>query len=694
MYHYGRAKASSGKVCGGLFKSYGTGTIGNHTSVCEGGKWSAQEMTWGGHFDNWDFDKTNYVLNFGSNCLETHTNHIPVSHRLIRAVVDRKVPLVTFDVRLSNTAAKGREWVPITPGGDCAVLLAMCNEVVQNGWIDKDFLKFMHVTKNIKASNDEKIAGLKKHLKGYTADWAAKESGVSASKIKQIAKEFATTKPACLVTYRGAIAHYNGNEAERAAQLLSGLTGNTDVPGGRCKAVGAGWKGLKIPKERGSKKLKIVDGFKGEAAYPTHHVSHQVWNMIKDGKAGRPEMYVQYCYTPGYANGDNSGTRAIMADESIVPYYVASDVCYGDSSHYADLILPDTFYTERYDWEDMVDPNQIGEYYIRQAMTKPPGEVKNFADVCCDLAKKLDLGWSFSSMEEDVKKSVDQTPGVKEAGGWKMMQKEGVWNAGNKPRYRIYEKEIPESKYKAKGVILDEETGVYWKPKGDASKGYSWTKGAYKGYVGTLIDGKVYQGFPPDKINRSGHLTIYSVHLEKKGFNPLPVYEKAPEHEKMGKDDMIMTTFKVAVQSHSRTQNCMYLSEQYHNNAAWISSKDAAARGIKDGDKIKVKAQAPDPKSMAILSGSGEIVTKARVTERIMPGVIAISHHRGHIEYGRYASGKKAPAAGGAHDNDPFLKTMWWDDHGVHPNNAIPNWSDPRNGQMRWMDTVVKVTKA
>ncbi|VAX16448.1 hypothetical protein MNBD_NITROSPINAE04-503, partial [hydrothermal vent metagenome] len=51
----------------------------------------------------------------------------------------------------------------------------------------------------------------------------------------------------------------------------------------------------------------------------------------------------------------------------------------------------------------------------------------------------------------------------------------------------------------------------------------------------------------------------------------------------------------------------------------------------------------------------------------------------------------KAPFAG---DNDPDLKLKWWKKNGVHPNWIIPNKPDPINGQMRWMDTVVSVTKA
>ncbi len=117
----------------------------------------------------------------------------------------------------------------------------------------------------------------------------------------------------------------------------------------------------------------------------------------------------------------------------------------------------------------------------------------------------------------------------------------------------------------------------------------------------------------------------------------------------------------------------------YHDNPAKINPKTAKGLGIKTGDKIKVKSKVR------------EITTTAEVTEGILPGIVAISHHLGHWEYGRYASGKKSPMAT---DNDPGLKEKWWKTYGVHPNWIIPNSPDPISGQNRYMDTVVKVTKA
>jgi anaerobic selenocysteine-containing dehydrogenase len=250
MFHYGRMKASSSKIVKSVFlAAYGTKTIGNHTSICEGGKWTAQELTWGKHYDNWDFDNTKFILNFGSGVLEAHTNHIPTAQRLVDAMVDRGVKMYTFDVRLSHTAAKSTEWVPIKPGADGAVALAMCREIMNAGLYDKDFFKFIKATDNRNASTGEKVAALKDHLAKYTPEWAEKISGVPAAKIKSLALEFAKAKPACVISYRGTVAHYNGNDAERAVQMLGAITGNIDNPGG-----GNTPKGLKrSPKPRRSR---------------------------------------------------------------------------------------------------------------------------------------------------------------------------------------------------------------------------------------------------------------------------------------------------------------------------------------------------------------------------------------------------------------------------------------------------------
>ncbi|MCP4689078.1 MAG: molybdopterin-dependent oxidoreductase, partial [Desulfobacterales bacterium] len=275
MFHHGGGQGGSGKLASIFLDAYGTKTTGNNESIREGAKWTGQELTWGKHRDDWDYDNTKFVLNFGGSPLDAHTNFIPGLQRLVNAMVERKVKLATFDVRLSNTAARSSEWLPIKPGTEGAVALAMCREIMEANLHDKEFFKFIKATPDPNATTEQKTAALKAHLAQYTPGWAEKISGVPAARIKALALEFAKTKPACVISHGAAAAHYNGTENERAIQMLGAITGNIDNPGGRCRAVSANWSHPEGPKDiPEGKKLEIVDGFPGKIAYPTHHVNH------------------------------------------------------------------------------------------------------------------------------------------------------------------------------------------------------------------------------------------------------------------------------------------------------------------------------------------------------------------------------------------------------------------------------------
>ncbi|MDP6404658.1 MAG: hypothetical protein QF797_05590, partial [Alphaproteobacteria bacterium] len=76
------------------------------------------------------------------------------------------------------------------------------------------------------------------------------------------------------------------------------------------------------------KGLHIKDGFPGEAAFPTHHISQQILPLIKDGHYGRPKVYWWSCYNPGYVNGHNNEAQAILKDESIMPFLITSTIVY------------------------------------------------------------------------------------------------------------------------------------------------------------------------------------------------------------------------------------------------------------------------------------------------------------------------------------------------------------------------------
>jgi hypothetical protein len=138
--------------------------------------------------------------------------------------------------------------------------------------------------------------------------------------------------------------------------------------------------------------------------------------------------------------------------------------------------------------------------------------------------------------------------------------------------------------------------------------------------------------------------------------------------------DLVLTVFKVNVQTGSQTQNSRWLDEIHYDNPAWINPAMAKARGIASGDRI------------VITSALGEMEATARVTHAVAPWAIALSTHCGRTEYGRFASDKRSPAGV---DDTKLDRAKWWKRGGVHANGIIPKSADPVSGQQCWMDTVV-----
>ena len=122
MLKYGRDR--TGGAIGRFMQTLGSATVLNHTSVCESSKKIGMQPTWGPDIETPDFANTKYILNFGSNVMEAAYFHNPYAQRVTEGRVDNNAKLVTFDVRLSNTAGRSDEWIPVLPGTDGAVALA------------------------------------------------------------------------------------------------------------------------------------------------------------------------------------------------------------------------------------------------------------------------------------------------------------------------------------------------------------------------------------------------------------------------------------------------------------------------------------------------------------------------------------------------------------------------------------------
>ncbi|WP_131109690.1 molybdopterin-dependent oxidoreductase [Sulfuricystis thermophila] len=673
MLKWGRDRTGGALVR--FMHTLGSDSTMNHTSVCESSKKVGLEPSWGPDIETPDFANTKYVLNFGSNVLEASYFHNPLSQRVTEGRIDNHMKIVTFDVRLSNTAGFSDEWIPVHPGTDGAVALAIGHVILRDDLQDSDFINtWTNVT----------VKELKEHYKQFTPEWAEKISGVPAATIERLAHEFATAKPATVFTYRGPAKHLYGSYNEKACMMLPILTGNVETKGGYCLPRGMGWP---QPDPKPPKPAKhAYSNHHHHPLYPlaSHSVSHLTPFDIVEGKR-KVNVYFTYMDNPTYTNpGGMAVWGKLFKDEKLIPYYVSISTVIGEETALADIILPDCMFLERWEPESM--PNSLWPWLgIRQPIIAPLGETRETRVILRDIIHKLDPDgkrgmkqyWNFKDGEDYMRQHFDNVPGLKEAGGLDFLKKKGVWpiygklnpatgkiadRTGReiKAEYNLYKKELSAAEMMGATVGKD---GVITK-NGKA--------------IGVQRNGKNYVGFPTG--NRLINVRVDE--WAKYGFNPMPTFKRIPWHETMKDDELIMTTYKFNVHVQSRTASVKWLAEIAHNNPMWINTETAKKIGVKTGDLVRVESKV------------GYLVTKAYVTEGIHPKTVAIATGCGHWEYGRLATLKlnEKPQFGGT--EDPDLKNVWWDDKGVHPNDIIPAIADPIGGSQAWYDTVVKVTKA
>ncbi len=214
--------------------SLGTPNLISHNNTC----YSSHEVVWGamitGKGKTWtvDYEHSKYILSFGWDGMGKSKNHWG---RAVNTALDSGAKLVVFDPRLSITASKAQEWVPIKPGTDLAAMLAMINVIIDEDLYDHDFVN------NFVSGFDE----LGAKVRDYTPDWAEPICEVPAATLARIAREFATTRPAVVASHKRDAGGPNYTNSWHTAQcmvVMDALAGTIDRPGGHI------WdRGFKLP---------------------------------------------------------------------------------------------------------------------------------------------------------------------------------------------------------------------------------------------------------------------------------------------------------------------------------------------------------------------------------------------------------------------------------------------------------------
>jgi anaerobic dimethyl sulfoxide reductase subunit A len=298
---------------------------------------------------------------------------------------EKGIRIVSIDPRYTNSAAAwADQWIPIIPGTDAAMMLAMAYVMIEEDLHDQPFLDchsigFERFRDYILGKED----GIAK-----TPRWAEKISGVSAATIAALAREYATTKPAALQTGYGPQKTARGDQFMRAGMVLAAMTGNIGIPGGSAAGNGAA-PALPLG-------YAFLDEFKLSG-----YISHMKWAeaILKGGTGGYPSdiklLYISFSNLLVTFQNTPKGAEALKKPEFIVVH----EQFMTPTAKFADILLPVNTCLER---NDICRSFTSGGYaiFMPQAID-PLSEARTDLQIFEALADRLGLGKPFNPKTEE-----------------------------------------------------------------------------------------------------------------------------------------------------------------------------------------------------------------------------------------------------------------------------------------------------
>jgi len=567
-----------------LVQSYGSTNTLRHPTLCLSSVIQGWSSVYG-VFPDADMHNTMFAIMFGANRAEAIVTPDTIDIQKDRP---KGQQIVYLDPRFTATAAKADKWYPVKPGTDLAFVLALINVIISEDLYDKDFVqKYTH-------GFDQLV----EHVKKYTPEWAENECEIPASEIYWTAREFARYAPRSLA-YPGRRTSWYVNDVyfRRACAILTAITGSWDTPGGIVPKSPVAIKNHDVlfPYFEQSEGRLDVGSFgefanhlpddkrkdQGLSADEVSYLGEKdgSWLRFRDavleGKPYTVDALVVYKQNFIEAVPNRQKTMKMIDKMNFI---CAIDIQMTEVAYYADLVIPESTYLERWD----VVHSLSGIWPIatfRQAVIEPVYKTQSMFDIAKGVVNEMlkipELWDDTDEFEfEDFKKNI-------------------VNNILNKPiqdyiKYQLaaypgaYEQMLKE------GLFYLSEEASYGK---------------------TLKPGYRFK-------TRTGKIELANEKYPSKGLDALPVYQ-APRQPEPGKYRFILG--RHAWNTHTGTQNNGFLWEIQKENTVWINTQEAKKLNIVNGDKVKVT------------SSVGEQEINAYVTDKIRPDCVFYAHGFGRL---------------------------------------------------------------
>jgi anaerobic selenocysteine-containing dehydrogenase len=332
-----------------------------------------------------DFENTKLVIFWGANPLNTTRFSSYAAYDGFNLIVprlkERGAKIILIDPVHSESVSFADEWIRPNIATDSALGLAMAHTIIFESLYDREFV-------------GEWVTGfdeIRKHVEPMTPEWAETITGVSANRIRELARLYAATDGAIILDGNGLDMHTNGVDMVRVITLLIALTGNIDKPGGN--VYNSVVPQTPLPTIKSDKKRMARDKFRLFPVVPYPAVKE---SLLSD--APIPRAMIVHHSNPVLVQANQERTKEALGK---LDFLMVLDIFPTATTQIADLILPAAADFEAVDYR-AYSSSKGGFLALREKVFEPMGESRSVFAVEYELAKRMGIEkeYPFRSDEE------------------------------------------------------------------------------------------------------------------------------------------------------------------------------------------------------------------------------------------------------------------------------------------------------